>query len=285
MQYMLARYDDAIATLRASLETPDIDVVHARGLPVLPPPLGSLVWLSFALAEAGRIDEALSAADRAVASVEIPTPPYQRHHAYWARAAVHLECGVADAAAVWVARMHDTAREADMALLSDNVAGLDGHAHALAGDVVGAIALLEGALTSPTRDTFSGQRDVLYLGDAYCRAGRLDEALAVAESARSFARRYGLACREAHAALLTARIHAEIGGTAQAVALNTEALDLAIGHGMRTVEANCHAAFAMLGDSVTGGRSANAHARLAIALFRDMDMPLRGRALEMAVSK
>jgi len=280
VQHGRAAYREAVDTLTRNLEFIAAAAADDDWPLVLPASLGSRLWLTFALADVGRFDEALASADEAVRRVDATTHPYRRYHAYWARVAVHLERGDSQRALEEIAHMRVALRETDMRQLADNVAGLAGRAHALAGRLDEAVTLLERALAASARDAFAGHRDILYLGEAYLAAGRLDDAGREAERALALARGCGQPGREARAFWLLGSVHRARGDDDAAAHLTGHALRLADDLGLRPLVAHCRAARAAL--HLRAGRHADAagEARAAAALYDEMRMPYWRQELE-----
>ena len=280
VQYGRGAHDKAIEALRHSIEfigTTGADEYHS---PLwLPVSLGSRVWLAFALAEVGRFAEAMATADEAVRQVQPPASPYVRCHQYWARAAVYLERGEHERAADDIEYMWAALRETDMPRIEAHVSGLTGHAHALAGRAREAVTFLERSLAE-ARDSFAGHRDVFYLGDAYLRAGRLDDALGTAERALDLAHRCEQPGREARALWLLGNVRCTRGEHAEAQTVYGQALALATALGMRPLVAHCHAGLAVLYAQADRHAQADEHAALSTALYTEMEMPYWQRAME-----
>ena len=245
----------------------------------LPASLGSRLWLAFALADVGRFAEAMTTADDAVRQVPPRAHPYVRCHQHWARAAVRLERGEHERAGEDIEQMWIALRETDMPRLEAHVCGLTGHAHALAGRAHAAVTFLERSLAG-VRDAFAGHRDLYYLGDAYRRAGRLDDALDVAERALDLARRCEQPGREARALWLFGSVHCARGDHAEARAFHGQALALASALGMRPLVAHCHAGLAIVHARSDKRPEADAQATAAAALYAEMAMPYWQRAME-----
>lgn len=279
-----AAYLEAIDTLTRNIEFIEALAADDDWTLVLPASLGSRLWLTFALADVGRFADAMATADDAVRGVDAQTHPYRRYHAYWARVAVHLERGDHECALEEMKHMWVALRETDMQQLADNVSGLAGHAHALAGRGDEAVTFLERALARSARDAFAGHRDIFYLADAYLGADRLDDARRLAERALDLACRGGQPGREARALCLLSAIHRTGGNEAAGEGLGRQALQLASELGMRPLVAHCHAALAVLYARSHRRAQADEHATSAAALYAEMQMPYWQRELERELS-
>src|SRR5262249_17580252 len=154
-----------------------------------------------------------------------------------------------------------------------------GHAHALAGRAEAAVTFLERSLVG-VRDAFAGHRDLFYLGDAYRRAGRLDDALGVTERALALARRSQQTGREARALWLYGSVHGARSEDAEARTFYDQALTLASSLGMWPLVAHCHAGLAVVHARFDQRSEADAHAATAAALYAELEMPYWQRAME-----
>jgi tetratricopeptide (TPR) repeat protein len=115
---------------------------------------------------------------------------------------------------------------------------------------------------------------MVWLGEAYLRAGRLDEASTQAQHALEFSRAHQERGHEAYALRLLGAVAAqrESPEAAQAEAHYHQALALAEELGMRPLQAHCHLGLGTL--YTTQGQLEQARAALstAIALYRAMGM-------------
>ncbi len=284
VQHGRAAYVNAIETLTGNIEFIEAKAADDDWTLVLPASLGSRVWLTFALTDIGRFAEAVATADDAVRRLDAQTHPYRRYHAYWARVAVHLERGDHRRAMEEMTHMWVAVRETDMQQLADNVSGLTGRAHALAGRASEAVTFLERALGGSTRDAFAGHRDIVYLGHAYLDAGRLDDAVSLAERALDLARRCAQPGREACALSLLGAVHRARGDDAAAESVVRHALQLAGELGMRPLVAHGHAALAVLYARCDRRADAQKHAAIATGLYDEMQMPYWRREMERGVA-
>jgi tetratricopeptide (TPR) repeat protein len=156
------------------------------------------------------------------------------------------------------------------------VAASLGAAYTLAERTADALALLEQAVEQAAAVGFILYHAVrvIWLGEAYLLAGRLEEASTQAQRALQFSRAHQERGHEAYALRLLGDIAARREPT-QRVSAETyyqQALALAEDLGMRPLVAHCHHALGRLYGQT--GRRASARAALsaAIALYRAMDM-------------
>jgi tetratricopeptide (TPR) repeat protein len=151
-----------------------------------------------------------------------------------------------------------------------------GYTYALAGRLPEALTLLRQAIRQG--EVMSGgaleAAFVIWLGEAYLRAGRLDEAWTQGQRALEFSRAHQERGNAAYALRLLGEVaaqrHPPPGERAEAH--YRQALALAEELGMRPLTAHCHQGRGVL--YVATGQRAQAHTALltAIALYRDMEM-------------
>jgi tetratricopeptide (TPR) repeat protein len=151
-----------------------------------------------------------------------------------------------------------------------------GAAYTLAGRVVDAVPLLTQAMEQITAiETVEGQvQCYLALGEAQLLVSRLEEAHALAERARAFARQHQERGNEAYALRLLGEIAAqhEPLESDQAGEDYRQALALAEELGMRPLQAHCHRGLGTL--ALKMGRYDDTRSELTAAsdLYRAMDM-------------
>jgi tetratricopeptide (TPR) repeat protein len=113
------------------------------------------------------------------------------------------------------------------------------------GRVEEAIALLEQVVARTVSSRGSGHvLRSLHLAEAYCLAGRADEALHIATDALELAREYGEQGHEAYALLLLGQLATEAGSEGDAINYLQAALDIARYLGMKPLEARVYALLA-----------------------------------------
>jgi tetratricopeptide (TPR) repeat protein len=169
-------------------------------------------------------------------------------------------------------------QEADLSTWFLEMAAYLGEAYTLDGRLAAAVSLLTPALAQATPgERVRHQRGCrLALGQAHLRAGRLEEAQALAEQALALARAHQERGSEAYALRLlgeiAARRHAP--DSEPAASYYRQALALADERGMRPLQAHCHLGLGTL--YATTGQREPARAALAAAItrYRAMDMTL-----------
>jgi tetratricopeptide (TPR) repeat protein len=217
--------------------------------------------------------------DEAVRIAERVDHPYSRIIAYFGVGGVHLRRGQLEPATVMLERALDLCRVWDTQLrqLFLGVAPSVGHAHALAGRVPEAIALLEESVQdSAAAGMLYGQALRLsWLADAYRRMGRLDDARRMAQQALDLARDQGERGHEVWALGALAEISVEAAPEAvdQAEDLYRRILAAAEALGMRPRLAVGHLGLGRLCRRAGRRDEATHHLALALELFRAMEMP------------
>jgi tetratricopeptide (TPR) repeat protein len=141
----------------------------------------------------------------------------------------------------------------------------------LAGRVSEGLALLEG-VSSSHRTAHSGQRDAIYLADAYLRLARLDDALRTAKQALDVARMSRQHGRETHTLRLLADIQAARGDIFQAEQLYRDTIARGIDLAMRPLVAHCHLALGKLYRRTGQREPGLEHLTTATTMYREMDM-------------
>jgi len=151
-----------------------------------------------------------------------------------------------------------------------------GYAYALAGRLPEAVPLLEQAVGqyAALRGGLSHPILVVWLGEAYLRAGRLEEAGTQAQSALTSSRAQQARGYEAYALQLLSEVAAQRHPpeSARAEAYYQQALALAEELGMRPLMAHCHLGLGKLYARSGHAVQACAEFSAAITLYRAMEM-------------
>jgi tetratricopeptide (TPR) repeat protein len=153
-----------------------------------------------------------------------------------------------------------------------------GYAYTLASRLPEALTLLEQAVgqCEVMRGGALQAAYVIWLGEAYLLAGRLDEAYIQAQHAPEFSRAHQERCNEAYALRLLGEVAAQRHPQPdeRAAAYYRQALPLAQALGMRPLVAHCHRGLGTL--YATTGQAAQARTALstAIEMYRSMEMTL-----------
>jgi tetratricopeptide (TPR) repeat protein len=168
------------------------------------------------------------------------------------------------------------AQEAPIRLGVPWVAAPLGATYTLAGRTADAMPLLEQAIEQAIAMPFMLYHAlrVVWLGEAYLRAGRLDEAYIQAQRALEFARAHQERGHEAYALRLLGEVAAQRTPPAgeQATAHYQQALALAEELGMRPLQAHCHLGLGTLYSRVGREQQARAALYTAIELYQAMEM-------------
>jgi tetratricopeptide (TPR) repeat protein len=167
-------------------------------------------------------------------------------------------------------------QEADLPMYFPRMAAALGAAYTLAGRITHAVSLLTEALRQSVvmaRAQFETLCS-LSLGEAHLRAGRLEEAHALAERTLALTREYGERGHQAYALRLLGDIAArrEPPDTAQATVHYHQALALAEELGMRPLQAHCHRGLGTLYAATGQREQARAALSAAIEMYTSMDM-------------
>jgi tetratricopeptide (TPR) repeat protein len=160
-------------------------------------------------------------------------------------------------------------------LLFDITAGHLGYAYALSGRLPEGVALLEEALADPAATGTSNHPLILaYLGEAHLRAGRRDDALAVAQRGLELAQRQKERGNEAWVLRLLGEIaaHADPANVESAETHYSQALARADELGMRPLAAHCHLGLGKLYRRTSDRVKAQKHLTTAATMYREMDM-------------
>ena len=150
-----------------------------------------------------------------------------------------------------------------------------GHAYALSGRFPEGVTLMEEALGDPeATGTANDPLLLAYLGEAYLRAGRRDDAVAVARRALDLAHRQKERGHEAWVLRLLGDIaaHADPPDPESAEEHYTHALARADELGMRPLGAHCHFGLGKLYSDTGDGGKAQEHLTTAARMYREMDM-------------
>jgi tetratricopeptide (TPR) repeat protein len=112
------------------------------------------------------------------------------------------------------------------------------------------------------------------LGDAYLLAGRMDDAMHVAQRALTLSRDRQQRGQQAYALRLLGdiAIHRDSPGIQQAATYYLQALALANELGMRPLQAHCHRGLGKLYRQTGQGEQARAELSTANEMYRDMEM-------------
>jgi class 3 adenylate cyclase/tetratricopeptide (TPR) repeat protein len=230
-------------------------------------------YLTDALSELGRFDEAIGHAEAAVQIAEGADHPFTLYQGLFNLGLVHLRRGDLPRATRALERCHDLCRTWQFVAGIPTVAATLGTAYALAGRAAEALPLVAGAVEE-FRSRQMHNRPALILlcaGMTYLSAGRIDEAASNAREALALTRRLGARGSEAHALCLAGDV-ASSGGAEDAPGYYREALALAGKLGMRPLVAHCHLGLGKLYRQTGRREQAREHLTTALTMYREMDM-------------
>jgi class 3 adenylate cyclase/tetratricopeptide (TPR) repeat protein len=167
-------------------------------------------------------------------------------------------------------------RDADIPARFPHMASALGAAYTLAGRVGDAVPLLTQAMEQHTGEEVVEYqaRCRLSMGEAQLRAGRLEEAQALAEGTLASAREHEERGHEAYALQLLGEIaaHHDSPDIEPAAHHYRQALTLAEALGMRPLMAHCHLGLGKLYAQVGTREQARSHLSATIELYRTLDM-------------
>jgi DNA-binding winged helix-turn-helix (wHTH) protein/tetratricopeptide (TPR) repeat protein len=222
-------------------------------------------WIVSCLSQLGAFADGVACGTEALQLAEAVDHPYDYLNVYQRVGFLHVRQGNLPQAIPMLERGVALSQEADMPLFYHPTATGLALAYALAGRAPDALSLLQQIEGFP-----------VVRGEAYLRAGEVEEADRLAQRGLVNAREYNKRGEEAWALWLLGEIamHRDPPDLALADVHYRQALTLADALGMRPLQAHCHRGLGTL-YAETGQREP-AHAALAtaIALYRDMEMTL-----------
>ncbi len=265
----------AFADQRAALEVLERDLAPDPG--ALPSFFEAWphAWLGLLFSHLGRFGDALEHAEQAMQIAERTNHPHTVIESHGALGGVSLERGDLDTAQRVFERglaLRRAGSVGDPNLLS----GL-GYAYALSGRHSEGLPLLEEAVRSEVSISAMGLGLAVRmsrLAEAYLRAGRADEALRRARSAVELSKKHQERANEA----LALRVLAEITALGKAIDATSagkqyaDSLALAEELGMRPLVAHCHLGLGKLSRRIGERQQAEEHLRLALTMYREMDI-------------
>jgi tetratricopeptide (TPR) repeat protein len=220
-------------------------------------------WMASCLSELGAFAEGVACGTEALQLAEAVDRPYEYLNVYQRVGCLHVRQGNLHQAIPMLERGVAWSQEADMPLFYPPTATGLALAYALAGRATDALSLLQQIEGFP-----------VFRGEAYLRAGEVEEADRLAQRGLANAREYHKRGEEAWALWLLGEIamHRDPPALALADVHYRQALTLAEELGMRPLQAHCHRGLGTL-YAVTGQREpARAALTTAITLYRAMEM-------------
>jgi class 3 adenylate cyclase/tetratricopeptide (TPR) repeat protein len=242
-----------------------------------PPPVVSLSYLVWCLAEVGEFAEAITKGDEGVRLAEALGQPEALILAYRGVGYLYLVKGDLQKAIPALAHGLALARTWDRpGFFPWNAASL-GYVYALAGRSAEALPLLEEAVQRGASTGRVGQSlRLAYLSEAYLLAGRMDRVLELASRALTLSREHKEQGHEAYALRLLGDIAAQRHPlqAEQAAAYYQQALAQAKALSMRPLQAHCHRSLGTLYAMMGQREQARAECSIAIELYKAMEMTL-----------
>ena len=237
--------------------------------------VSSRAQLAWCLAELGEFPEAMAHSEEAVRIAREVDHPASLIWAYRSLGFVSLRRGAIPQAIPPLERAVELCRTAQVRNYFDITAAHLGYAYAMSGRLPEGVTLMEEALADPeVTGTTNHPLLMAYLCKAHLRAGRRDDAVAVARRAFDLAQRQKERGNEAWVLHLLGDIaaHADPPDQESAEGHYTQALARADELGMRPLAAHCHLGLGKLFHSTGDGATAAEHLTIAATMYREMDM-------------
>jgi tetratricopeptide (TPR) repeat protein len=237
----------------------------------------SRTYLAWALAERGEFDDGMANGRKGVQLAEELGHAWSLVTASWGYASVYIVKGEPERALELLDRALGLSREWYLAALIPGVMGSLGYAKAMTGEISDGLSMLQDA----TRAAEESERLafhsllVVYLGETLVAAGRIDDALPIAERALALSRERGERGVEASALRLLAEVVADTTGiprAAEAEGCYQNAMELAEEIGMRPLVARCRLGLGNLYRLRGDLEKAKEHLTIGAGLFRSLEM-------------
>ena len=222
-------------------------------------------WMASCLSQLGSFADGVACGTEALQLAEAVDRPYEYLNVYQRVGSLYVRQGNLHQAIPMLERGVALSQEADMPLFYHPTATGLALAYALAGRATDALSLLQQIEGFP-----------VVRGEAYLRAGEVDEADRLAQRGLVNAREYNKRGEEAWALWLLGEIamHRDPPDLALADVHYRQALTLADELGLRPLQAHCHLGLGTLYATTGQREQARAALAAAIALYRDMEMTL-----------
>ena len=281
-------YRDAKGFLGEAIRSLEGDLTHERfGLAGFPAIMARWLLVS-SLSELGEFGEALVHGQEGLRIAEEVRHPYSLILMCWGLALLYTLKGELSHVTFHLERAHALCRDWTVPVLSPVTSGFLGYAYVLSGRVAEGLSLLEQGKKDADSSGLAlyHSRLSVWLGEAFMRADRREDALAQAERALVLTRERGERGLEASVLWLLGEISSRgpapedersEGCYRQALALGEE-------FGMRPLSAHCHAGLAKISRRMGKQDLARQHLRTATAMYREMDMRLSLGQAEVEMS-
>lgn len=186
------------------------------------------LWLVWCTAELGTFDTARAFAETALATARESDDPLAMLLAHLARGLVSVLQDRPEEAVLWLEIARSFSERPALRAWARAVGSPLGRALSKLGRIDEAISLLERVVAETTSARGSGHAlRIVYLGEAYLRAGRSGDASNAAHKALDLARSNREIGHQAYALLLSAEVAAALGDTTTAIGHAQEALSIA----------------------------------------------------------
>jgi class 3 adenylate cyclase/tetratricopeptide (TPR) repeat protein len=238
------------------------------------PAVTARAWLTLALAEQGKFQEAIRLGEEGLGIAEALDHPFSLVNANWALGYLHGARGEMVEAIKLLERAVSIAREWNLALLLPIVSWFLGLMYTRAGRVDDGLALLHGVLTRYESARIDQSPLLVHVGEARLLSGRLDDALALADRALTLTDERDQPAFKAW----TLRIIAEIASRRDPPDIRTattcfqSAMAIAGDLEMRPLMAHCHNGLGQLYRRTNKWQEAEEHLAAAVRMYREMDM-------------
>jgi class 3 adenylate cyclase/tetratricopeptide (TPR) repeat protein len=274
VHYSLGQYRQAIMAFEQIVANIPDDRLYERSGPSVRSVV-SRRWLVQALAETGAFAAGIARGEEGIRIAETADHPYSLASICSGVGYLYVYKGDFQQAVPFHARSLELCQVWNIRLVTGFALYL-GHALALSGQVSEALALLEQSVETAELTRAIGRNSVsaAHLSEIYWRAGRYEEAQALAVQAYARAQETKEHGSQAWTARLLGEMHAH--GAApdveQAEAYYRQALTLAEELGMRPLQARCHQSLGTLYATVGKREQARSALTTAIEMYRAMEM-------------
>jgi tetratricopeptide (TPR) repeat protein len=233
-------------------------------------------WLVQALAETGAFAEGIVRGEEGIRIAETADHPFSLVNICLGFGSLYVCKGDFQQAIPFLARSLELCRVWNIRLMVTSCARHCGHALALSGQVRESLALLEQSVETAglTREIGRVSLSAAMLNEVYWRAGRYEEAQALAVQAYARAHETQEHGSQAWVARLLGAMHAQgdAPDVEQAEAYYRQAITLAEELGMRPLQAHCHQGLGTLYATLSKREQARTALTTAIEMYRAMEM-------------
>jgi tetratricopeptide (TPR) repeat protein len=272
--FELGDYRRAIDVLRQTMMAYDGGLRYDRRGSLLPP-VRVRIWLAFYLGEVGEFAEGLIRLDEAARIADANDHPGSAIFVQYHLGSLRLHRGDLHRAIPQLEQAMARCRAADIPIWLPGMTCTLGWAYALCGRIAEGLPLLEqGVERALNTGSSMYTSHTIKLGDTYLLAGRMDDAMHVAQRALTLSRDRQQRGQQAYTLRLLGDIamHRDPPDTDQAQTHYQQALTLADELGMRPLQAHCHRGLGTLYSQTGQSEQACAELSTAIEIYRDREM-------------